>query len=109
MPSVIVNGARWWSDGCSPERYWSGRNGTGNEAPPEVYEAVTEKWMRRIDRKPAGRRRMPPEQTIDELRLRELESGRASEEELTRRDGLDIESLRRSIRRARSARKQSGQ
>ena len=42
-------------------------------------------------------------QTIDELRLAELESG-ASEKQLAEREGIDIESLRKSLRRGRKRR-----
>jgi hypothetical protein len=81
----------------SPEWYY---DEDGNEAPPEAVEHFTRKWMMRSGLKPAGRRKMTAGQTIDELRLDLLESG-ISEEQIAKREGIDIESLRKSFRRGR--------
>ena len=94
-------GVRYQSIG-SPEQYL---DRDGNEAPPEAYKHFARKWMRRVDIKPAGRRQMATGQTVDELRLAMLESG-VSEEQLAEREGIDIESLRKSLRRGRQ--RQSG-
>jgi hypothetical protein len=92
-------GVRYRSIG-SPEEYL---DKDGNEAPPEAYEHFARKWMRRVDIKPAGRRKMAAGQTIDELRLDLLESG-INEERLAERERIDIESLRKSLRRGRHRR-----
>jgi hypothetical protein len=92
-------GVRYRSIG-SPEQYL---DKDGNEAPPEAYKHFARKWMRRVGIKPAGRRKMATGQTIDELRLALLESG-VSEEQLAEREGIDIESLRKSFRRGRQRR-----
>ena len=105
MPSITVKGVRYLSDGCSPERYF---DQNGNEAPPEGYDLVTQRWLRRSGRKLAGRHRLAAGDSIHELRLVAHENG-ASEEELARREGIDIESIKHSLRRARREREQSGQ
>jgi hypothetical protein len=93
-------GVRYRSDGGSPEQYL---DKDGNEAPPEAYEHFARKWMWRTGIKPAGRQKMTAGQTIDELRLDLFESG-ISEEKLAERDGLDIEYIKKSLRRGRKRR-----
>jgi hypothetical protein len=94
-------GVRYRSDGGSPEQYL---DKDGGEAPPEAYEHFARKWMRRFGIKPAGRHKMAAGQTIDELRLDLLESSEISEEQLAEREGIDLESLKKSLRRGRQKR-----
>jgi len=94
MPSIIVNDVRWWSDGCSPERYWTGKDGTGDEAPPEVYEAVYRKWERRLGRKPSGAPKK--KERAGDRRWRLLHSG-LTLEKIAEIEGKDIDVIRRSM------------
>jgi DNA-binding CsgD family transcriptional regulator len=89
---------------------WFARD-DGSEAPPEVALAlsrkVARKQRRQLGLRPAGRKRMPPGETVAEKRLAAKEQGGMSTRQIARRHNVDAESVKTDLKRARKRRAKS--
>jgi hypothetical protein len=79
----------------------------GSPAPPEAVAQFVRKEMRRAGIKPAGRRKAAPGTTKGEKRMGWVKDGHKPER-IAEKVGIEPESVKRSIRRAKQRMQEQG-